>query len=134
MNKISVHGRLTRDPESRDVGQTTVCNFTVASDRAYKNQNGERETDFIDVQAWSKLGEMVQRWFTKGKEIIVYGEMQSRKYEDKDGNKRTAWQVRASEVEFCGSKQDNADSGGGSTYTPEPFTGADSVADSELPF
>jgi len=119
MNKIYTHGRLVRSPETRSVGQSTVCNFTIASDRAFKNAQGERDTDFFDVQAWGKLGELVQSYFTKGKEIVVWGEMQSRKYE-KDGVKRVAWQIRAENVEFCGSKADNQSSQGSHDVPPPP--------------
>ncbi len=136
MNKIYLHGRLTKDPETRMAGQSSVCNFSVACDRAFKNAAGERETDFFDVCAWGKLGETVQRWFSKGKEVIVHGELQSRKYQDKNGNNRIAWQVRADNIEFCGAK--------GEAKAPEAMNpddlfggeldGVEKIDDGELPF
>lgn len=143
MNKIYLHGRLTKDPETRMAGQSSVCSFTVACDRAYKNASGERETDFIDVSAWAKLGETVQKWFGKGREIIVHGELQSRKYQDKNGNNRIAWQVRADSIEFCGSKgEERTPSSGtlpGTTMNPDDLFGGEldciePIDDSELPF
>lgn len=103
MIKVFVHGRLTRDPELRHTqGGTAVCSFTVASDKR-KREDG---ADFIDCQAWSGLGEMISKYFSKGKEIALAGYLSSRKYQDKNGNNRTAWEVTAETVEFCGSKAD----------------------------
>lgn len=105
MIKVFVHGRLTRDPELRHTqGGTAVCSFTVASDKR-KREDG---ADFIDCQAWSGLGEMISKYFSKGKEIVLAGYLSSRKYQDKNGNNRTAWEVTAEAVEFCGSKADSS--------------------------
>lgn len=105
MIKVFVHGRLTRDPELRHTqGGTAVCSFTVASDKR-KREDG---ADFIDCQAWSGLGEMIFKYFSKGKEIALAGYLSSRKYQDKNGNNRTAWEVTAETVEFCGSKADSS--------------------------
>ena len=103
MIKVFVHGRLTRDPELRHTqGGTAVCSFTVASDKRKRDDGA----DFIDCQAWSGLGEMISKYFSKGKEIALAGYLSSRKYQDKNGNNRTAWEVTAETVEFCGSKAD----------------------------
>ena len=105
MIKVFVHGRLTRDPELRHTqGGTPVCSFTVASDKR-KREDG---ADFIDCQAWNGLGEMISKYFTKGKEIVLAGALSSRKYQDRNGNNRTAWEVTAENVEFCGGKADAA--------------------------
>lgn len=105
MIKVFVHGRLTRDPELRHTqGGTSVCSFTVASDKR-KREDG---ADFIDCQAWSGLGEMISKHFFKGKEIALAGTLSSRKYQDRNGNNRTAWEVTAETVEFCGSKADSS--------------------------
>lgn len=103
MIKVFVHGRLARDPELRQT-QTgkAVCSFAVASDKR-KREDG---ADFIDCQAWNGLGEMIGKYFTKGKEIALAGTLSSRKYQDKNGNNRTVWEVTAEAVEFCGSKAD----------------------------
>lgn len=100
MNQIVIHGRLTRDPEQKAAGSAMVSKFTVAANRIFDRD----KADFFDCEAWNKNGEFVQKYFTKGQEIIVTGEMQSRKYDDKEGNKRTAWSVNVSNVQFCGSK------------------------------
>ena len=108
MIKIFVHGRLTRDPELRQTqGGASVCSFTVASDKRRR----EDGADFIDCQAWSGLGEMISKHFFKGKEIALAGTLSSRKYQDKNGNNRTAWEVTAETVEFCGSKADDERTG-----------------------
>lgn len=101
MIKVFVHGRLVRDPELRQT-QTgkSVCSFTVASDKRQR----EDGADFIDCQAWNGLGEMISKYFTKGKEIVLAGALSSRKYQDRNGNNRTAWEVTAENVEFCGGK------------------------------
>ena len=105
LNHIVIHGRLTKDPEFKTTPSgVSVCNFTVAVDRSYVKQGEERQADFFDCVAWRGLADMVARYFSKGKEIVVYGEMQSRKWQDDNGNKRTAWDLIASGVDFCGNK------------------------------
>jgi len=112
MNFVAIHGRLVRDPESRQTQSgVSVCNFTVAVDRSFARQGEDRQTDFFDVVAWRGLGEMVGKYFTRGKEIVVTGEMQSRKWQDKDGNNRVSWEIQAASVDFCGSKGDDSGSG-----------------------
>ncbi|TQI68976.1 single-stranded DNA-binding protein [Clostridium sp. KNHs216] len=114
MNTIIIKGRLVRDPEMRhtDSGKS-VTNFSVAVNRRFQKD----KADFFNVTAWEKTGEFVDKYFHKGQEIAVQGEMQSREYTDRDGNKRTAWDVIASNVEFCGSKSDSEGNSGGS-YQP----------------
>ena len=108
LNKIILQGRLTADPDLR---QTTsgvfVCSFTVAVDRDFKDKNGEKQTDFIYVVAWRNTAEFVSKWFHKGSLILVDGSLQSRKYEDKSGQKRTTFDVVANAVYFGGDKRDN---------------------------
>ena len=83
MNIIAIKGRLVRDPECKKTQNgVTVCNITVAVDRAYSN-GGEKQTDFFDCVFWRQGAEFVSKYFSKGKEIIVHGEMQSRKWQDK---------------------------------------------------
>ena len=108
MNHITIHGRLTKDPELRQTQSgVPVCNFSVAVDRVYKNGE-DKQTDFFNCVAWRGLGELIARNFHKGKEILVSGEMQSRKYEAGDGSTRTAWELVASNMDFCGNKCDTA--------------------------
>ena len=104
LNHITIHGRLTKDPELRQTQSgVPVCNFTVAVDRSF-NKGEDKQSDFFDCVAWRGLAELLSKYFSKGKEIVVYGEMQSRKWSDKEGNNRLSWEVMATGVDFCGSK------------------------------
>ena len=106
LNKIILMGRLTRDPELRKTGNgTAVTSFTLAVDRDYKPQDGERETDFIDVVAWRSTAEFVSKYFTKGRMAVVEGRLQVRDWTDKDGNKRRNTEVIADNVYFGDSKR-----------------------------
>ena len=105
-NKIILMGRLTRDPELRRTQSgTAVASFTLAVDRDYKPQDGERETDFIDIVAWRGTGEFVSKYFTKGRMAVVEGRLQVRDWTDKDGNKRRSTEVVADNVYFGDSKR-----------------------------
>ncbi len=107
LNHIVIHGRLTRDPELKQTPSgVSVVSFSVAVDRAYRSSE-DKQTDFFTVVCWRGLADMVSKCFFKGKEIVVSGEMQSRKWQDKDGNNRIAWELNANTVDFCGSKADN---------------------------
>ena len=115
LNKAILMGRLTRDPELRHTqSNMPVCSFTLAVDRDRKGPNGERQTDFVDCVAWSRTAEFVQQWFTKGMMAIVVGRIQSRNWEDKNGNKRVSVEVNCDEVSFGETKKsrDSAPSGG----------------------
>ena len=106
LNKIILMGRLTRDPELRKTGNgTAVTSFTLAVDRDYKPQDGERETDFIDVVAWRSTAEFVSKYFTKGRMAVVEGRLRVRDWTDKDGNKRRNTEVIADSVYFGDSKR-----------------------------
>ena len=103
MNFIAIHGRLVRDPEMRRTQSgVAVTTITVAVDRAYSG-DVEKQADFFDCVFWRQGAEFVSKYFTKGKEIIVTGEMQSRKWTDKDGNNRISWEIQNCHAEFCGS-------------------------------
>lgn len=107
LNKIFVMGRLTADPELRRTQSgTPVASFTVAVDRDFKSQNGEKETDFIPVVAWRQTGEFVGRYFIKGRMAVVEGRLQNRNWTDRDGNKRTTSEIVADQVYFGDSKKD----------------------------
>ncbi len=121
LNHITIMGRLTRDPELRRTGSgIAVASFTVAVDRDFgKNENGEKETDFIDCVAWRQTGEFVSKYFTKGRMAVVSGRLQIRSWTDKDGNKRRTAEIVADNVYFGDSKRDG-DTGSasfGSTYS-----------------
>lgn len=101
MNKAILMGRLTRDPEMRQTQSgVAVANFTVAVDRRFKNQQGEREADFINCVAWRQTAEFVQKWFRKGDPIAVAGSIQTRSWEGDDGNKRYATEINVDEASF----------------------------------
>ena len=106
LNKIILMGRLTRDPELRRTQSgTAVASFTLAVDRDYKPQDGERETDFIDVVAWRGTAEFVFKYFSKGRMAVVEGRLQVRDWTDKDGAKRRNTEVIADSVYFGDSKK-----------------------------
>ena len=111
LNHIVLMGRLTRDPELRRTGSgVAVASFTLAVDRDYKSQSGEKETDFIDVVAWRSSAEFVSKYFTKGRMAVVEGRLQIRDWTDKDGGKRRSAQVVADNVYFGDSKRTVSDS------------------------
>lgn len=100
MNNVVLMGRLTRTPELRKAGETSVTNFTLAVDRDRKNKDGERETDFIRVTVFGKQAETVCKWLDKGKRTMVQGRIQTGSYTDKDGNNRYTTDVIANRVQF----------------------------------
>ena len=122
INKAILMGRLTRDPELRHTGSgTPVCSFTIAIDNGYGDN---RSTDFINCVAWNKTAEFVEKYFTKGRMIIVVGRIQTRTWEGQDGKKNYATEVVASEVSFGESKRSAND---GSAYTPASGVASDFV-------
>ena len=105
MNKVVLIGRLTRDPELRYTGNNTpVATFSLAVDRGFSNQQGEREADFINIVVWNKQAENVKNYLTKGSQVGIDGRIQTRTYDDKDGQKIYVTEVVANNVEFLGSK------------------------------
>lgn len=108
LNKIVLMGRMTRDPELHTTGSgTPVVTFSLAVDRDTKNQDGERETDFIDVVAWRSTAEFVSKFFSKGRMAVVEGRLQIRDWTDKDGGKRRSAEVIANNVYFGDTKRDS---------------------------
>ena len=119
LNHITIMGRLTRDPELRRTGSgTAVASFSLAVDRDFKSQSGEKETDFIDIVAWRGTAEFVSKYFTKGRMAVVEGRLQIRDWTDRDGGKRRSAEVIADNVYFGDSKRE-----GGSDYSPAPAYG-----------
>jgi len=118
LNRIILMGRLTRDPELRRTQSgTAVTSFTLAVDRDFKSQSGEKETDFIDIVAWRNTAEFVSKYFTKGRMAVVEGRLQIRDWTDKEGGKRRSAEVVADNVRFGDSKRD-AEGGG---YAPPAY-------------
>ena len=113
MNLVILKGRITADPTIRTANSgTTIAGFSIAVDRRLKDKvTGERKTDFIRCTAFGKTAEMLQRFFFKGKEILVEGELQQNDYTDKDGHDVKTYQVIVNQVHFCGSKSDTEQSG-----------------------
>jgi single-strand DNA-binding protein len=134
MNIIAIKGRLVRDPECRKTpNDITTCKITVAVDRAYSS-GGEKQTDFFDCVFWRQGAEFVSKYFSKGKEIIVHGEMQSRKWQDKDGNNRTSWEIQNAHAEFCGGKGESAPATYEAPAAPVSDFAVLDDTDSSLPF
>lgn len=141
LNKIILMGRLTRDPELRRTGSgTAVTSFSLAVDRDFKSQSGEKETDFIDVVAWRNTAEFVSKYFTKGRMAVVEGSLRMRDWTDKENNKRRSAEVIANNVYFADSKKENSDGfagGEGTGYSDtkrRPDFAEIGEEDGELPF
>ena len=108
LNCVTLMGRLTADPELRTTTSgKSVVNFSIAVDRSY-SKNGNKETDFINIVCWKGTADFVNKYFGKGSMIAIQGSIQTRNYEDNNGNKRTAFEVLAREVSFCGSKNETS--------------------------
>lgn len=132
LNHITIHGRLTQNVELKQTQSgVSVCNFTVAVDRSY-SKGEDKITDFFTVVCWRGLADMVAKYFTKGKEIVVSGEMQSRKWRDNDGNNRISWEILADSVDFCGSKGNNTPTAENATQTD--FVSIEDSSEDDLPF
>lgn len=148
LNKVIIQGRLVADPELRSTPTgVSVATFRIAVDRDFKNKDGEKEADFVTVQAWRGTAEFVSKYFQKGRMALVDGRLQMRNYTDKEGNKRTAAEVVAENIYFCDSKREEdplnglMQNMGGTSYNAESYgtQPTDSFAelsenDGELPF
>ena len=160
MNKVFLIGRLTRDPELRYTGNNTaVASFALAVQRNFANQQGEREADFFNITVWRKQAENVKNYLTQGSQVAIEGRLQTRSYDDSNGQKRYVTEVVADNVEFIGSRNSSGNSNnmnssasnaGPTPYdfgdTPEPkgtdvdsnpfadFGSSIEISDDELPF
>ena len=129
INTAVIMGRLTADPELKTTASgLSVLSFSVAVERNYQKEGEEKAVDFINVVAWRKTAEFVSKYFHKGSMIAVEGSIQTRKYEDKDGNKRTAFEILANTVSFCGKEASNTPA------ESTPFMDTDTADDEGLPF
>jgi len=138
MNKAILIGNLTRDPEIRYLTDgTAVTTFSIAISRNYKSPQGERQTDYIPVVVWRNLAENCAKFLTKGKKVAVFGRIQTRTYDGKDGQKRYATEVIADEVQFL-SPSTGRQELSGQPYSPddEPMHGFREIdgEEDELPF
>lgn len=128
-NGVHIMGRITRDLELRHTQSgTAVCQFCVAVTRSFKDANGEYQSDFIDCVAWRNSAEFITKYFSKGAMIALEGELQTRNYTDKDGNKRKATELLVSSAAFTGEKREAA-------AKPAPTEDDYSdISDDDLPF
>lgn len=118
LNVVALMGRLTADPELRKTpSDVSVCSFSIAVDRRFVRPGEERQADFINIVCWRQSAEFVCKYFHKGDMIALNGSIQTRRYEDNQGNKRTAFEIVADNVSFAGAKRDSSASNGG--YAPE---------------
>lgn len=143
LNCVAIMGRLVADPELKTTGSgVSVCSFTIAVDRNFVKNGEERQTDFIDIVAWRNNAEFISRYFHRGSMIAIEGTLQSRNYEDKNGNKRKSTEVVVNNVSFCGSKSESGTGTreGSPMYQPAPsFATADEgdfkeIPEDDLPF
>lgn len=105
LNVVALMGRLVRDPELKTTQSgNSVCTFSIACDRSYTAKDEERKADFFTITAWRQTAEFICKYFQKGSLIAIEGSLQTRQYQDKSGNNRTATEVLASRVSFAGSK------------------------------
>lgn len=134
LNKLILHGRIGKKPEQK-LTQSGVAytQFSVAVDRTHKNADGNRECDWFYVTAWRQTAEFVTKYFDKGDQIIVDGRLQSRTYTAQDGTKRSAIDLVAEHISFCGSKARKDDAA--NPANPEMAAeGFEYVDEEELPF
>ena len=140
MNKVILMGRLTKDPEVRytQTNNTLVCNYSLAVNRRFARQGEERQADFFNIVAWGKTGEFCSKYFKKGQQVGVIGRLQTRSWDDDNGQKHYATEVVAEEVYFADSRRD----GEGSSSVVDTFgedlaQNADfqvNATDDDLPF
>ena len=130
MNKVILMGRLTKDPEVRytQTNNTLVASFTLAVNRRFVKPNEERQADFINVVAWSKIGEFCSKYFEKGQQVGIIGRIQNRSWDDDQGQKHYITEIIAEEAYFADSKKDN------STQVDNNLSDFGISSDDDLPF
>ncbi len=140
MNKVILVGNLTRDPELTQTSNgISVCRFSLAVQRSYANASGEREADFLNIVTWRGLADNCAKYLSKGRRVAISGSIQTRSYDDKDGNKRYATDIVADDVEFLGGGDggNNASNNANNAEAPKAKKGAselEPVEDEGLPF
>lgn len=134
-NKVIMMGRICSDPELKTTPNgTNVCTFRIAVDRHYTPKDEEKQTDFFNVVAWRQTGDFVNRYFSKGKMILIDGKMQTRQYTDKSGNTATWYEINAERVSFTGEKSGNASTEPAQTPQAPPAAGFPAAGDDDYPF
>lgn len=144
MNKIILIGNLTRDPELRTTNTgVSVCTFTIAVNRRFSSQGGEKQTDFFRINVWRQQGENCQKYLAKGRKVAIVGELQARTYTGNDGTTRMSLDVSADEVEFLTPRGQGEGGDGGGYQSPAPqangapmqeLAGFENISEDELPF
>ena len=138
LNSVCLMGRLTADPELKSTQSgVSVCSFRIAVDRTYQPKGQEKQTDFINIVTWRGTAEFVSRYFRKGQLVAVQGSIQTSQYTDRDGNKRTAFDVVADNVFFAEKKAESGETKQGAGYDHSPDIQGDFeeiVGNDELPF
>ena len=136
MNKLTIIGNLTRDPESRTTASgSTVCSFTVAVNRRRSSQNSNQpEADFFRVSVWNQQGENCQRYLTKGRKVAVVGPVMVNTYTANDGTTRASMEVTADDVEFLSPRPEAAQQDTSSPVQPVQQASFQQVDDDDLPF
>ena len=136
MNKVILMGRLTRDPEVRytQTSNTLVASFSLAVNRRFARQGEERQADFINVVAWGKLGEFCSKYYKKGQQVAITGRIQTRNWDDDQGQKHYVTEVVAEEAYFAEGKRDASDSSNNfdATFGAMPTAGSESSSDFEV--
>ena len=138
LNSVCLMGRLTADPELKSTQSgVSVCSFRIAVDRTYTPKGQEKQTDFINIITWRSTAEFVSRYFRKGQLVAVQGSIQTGQYTDRDGNKRTAFDVVADNVFFAEKKAESGETKQGAGYDHSPDIQGDFeeiIGDESLPF
>ena len=145
-NKVILIGNMTADPELKQTQSgVSVCSFSIAVNRRFKSENGQQDTDFINIVAWRQSAEFVSRYFKKGNPILICGQIQTRNYTDNQGQKRYVTEVVADEVSFVESKGEsksaeptvsippNPANFGNKSYMPSAYTGNNNPQFEEIP-
>ena len=142
VNKVILVGRLGRDPESRFTASgQAVCNFSLATDRSYKDRNGQtqKQTEWHKIVVWGKLAEICQKYLKKGSQIFIEGRIQSRQWDDQQGQKRTSFEIVANEMRMLGSRAEASTAAHSSDEAEAPAAppaedAAPEVSDEDIPF
>lgn len=135
MNSVNLIGRLTRDPELRSTATgESVCSFSLAVQRNFKNQEGEYVADFINCVAWRKRAEFISMYFKKGQQMGVQGELQTRKWSDEEGKTRYATEVVVNGTTFVGKGNDSLSSEANDNNTDLPMPDLPDLSDEDVPF
>lgn len=141
-NKVIMMGRIVNDLELKTTPNGhSVCSFRIAVDRRFKTQDGKKQTDFFNAVVWNQTAEMVTKWFSKGRMILIEGEMTTRQYTDKNGNNATWYEINVERVGFTGEKRDggntpqtSAPPNYGAAQAPQGNYAAAADADDDYPF